>query len=461
MKSICLLLSAFSVATGSLPAAAGAADDLWVQPMLYVFRNADVRQVAVDGTPVARDAAMRIVGPTSTIRFDDATLALAGGGFAWSPGGAPPAAVSVVASPTMRVRIGQTATVRCAPETQYMERRADGTFALREVAADAADAPRFVLTILTERDPGVPDGLRVTCRTDIVTVRDREAVPGVDLEVGRPKTSSFSNESRFTTRGGDWSALLCLRPTASDYGVLTLLRVADRRPETTMELRAAAKITEAGAQAARSFGGRPVGYLLHGGGFSWLGGAEAGVREPGAAEMEVALAAALQEENYRPSSADLPPAVVLILQWGCIFAQVGGPVGERSHISISPPRAFVIISAYDYADLVRRQETLLWRTALINDHGDPSRVLPALAATSGPFLGRNFDGWRRDSAEIRPPPARTPGSAAPPAPGELAASIADTIDALTGQEQQDILKSGLIPMKLEDRKPHTPIPPQK
>ncbi len=460
MKSFHLLFSALAVAVGTLRAAAGPADELWVQPMLYVFRNADLHQVTVDGVPITGDATMRVIRSTATIRFDDAALALAGGGLSWSPGGAPPAAISLIASPTMRGRIGQTAIVRCAPATQYMERRPDGTFALREVAADAPDAPRFVLTVVAERDPGTADGLRVTCRTEIVTVRDREAVPGVDLEVGRPKTSSFSSESRLTVRAGEWNGLLCLKPTASDYGVLTVLRVADRRPETTMEFWAMAKVTEAGAQAVRSFVGRPVGYLLYGGGFSWFGGAEAGMREPGAAEMEAALAAAVQEAGYQPASADLPPAVVLTLQWGCFLLRSGGGGSERSHLSVSS-LSFVMISAYDYADLVRRQRTLLWRVALTNERGDPNQVLPALAATSGPFLGRNFDGRRRDSAEIRPQPAGPRSPARPPVPGEYAGRIADAIGVLLDQEQQDFLEHGGIPLTPENRMPRAPIPPRK
>jgi hypothetical protein len=87
----------------------------------------------------------------------------------------------------------------------------------------------------------------------------------------------------------------------------------------------------------------------------------------------------------------------------------------------TPPwdaRYFIIVSAYDYADLTRQQTTLLWRLRLsVSDRsGSMDEVLPALAGGSGPFFARSFDS-RRNTATPRLPGTGSETASAP-APGD-------------------------------------------
>ena len=213
----------------------GAEQQLRLQPMLYVFRNSDFRNVSVEAP-----APVGVEGPSSvgeghtvvirspaTIRFDNNTLALQGGEFRWSTGDTPPAAISLVPAPTMRFGLNQSATIRCVVPTQYMEKRADGTFSLREIASDSPDVPRYVLSFHVEPGRDATNELLVTCRPEIATIRGREKIPGVDLDVGRPLMSSFNDEIKLAVNKNEWSMLLFRAPKANDYSVLTLFKIGN------------------------------------------------------------------------------------------------------------------------------------------------------------------------------------------------------------------------------------------
>ena len=202
-----------------------AEQQLRLQPMLYVFKNSDFRDVSVEGRSSASDGHTVVIKSPATIRFDKDTLALQGPEFSWSTGDRPPTAISLVPVPAMKFGLGQSATIRCVVPTQYMEKRPDGTFRLREIAPDSPDAPRYVLSFHVEpgRDPA--NDLLVTCRPEIAAINGREKIPGVDLDVGKPLMSSFNDEITLAVRLNEWSLLLFRAAKASDYSVLTLFKI--------------------------------------------------------------------------------------------------------------------------------------------------------------------------------------------------------------------------------------------
>ena len=214
-----------------------AGEQLQLQPALFVFKNSDFRDVSVEAPAPGsvQDPSSPSEGHTvvikspSTIRFDNNTLVLQGSEFRWSTGDAPPRAINPVPVPTMKFALNQSATIRCVVPTQYMEKRADGTFNLREIASDSPDVPRYVLSFHVEPGSDATNELLVTCRPEIATIRGREKIPGVDLEIGRPLMSSFNDEIKLAVKKDEWSLLLFRAPRANDYSVMTLFKI-DNEP---------------------------------------------------------------------------------------------------------------------------------------------------------------------------------------------------------------------------------------
>jgi dienelactone hydrolase len=203
--------------------------------MVYVFRNSDFRDVSVEasasgsaeGKTSAGGGHALVIKSPSTIHFDGDTLALNGSEFKWSTGDTPPAAISLVPVSAMRFGLNQSATIRCVVPAQYMEKRSDGTFRLQEIASDSPDVPRFMLSFHVEPGRSAANELLVTCLPEVATIRSREKITGVDLEIGRPQMSSFNDEITLPVQKGEWSILIFRAPKVNDYSVLALFKISE------------------------------------------------------------------------------------------------------------------------------------------------------------------------------------------------------------------------------------------
>jgi dienelactone hydrolase len=237
MKHRFLSAPVLAVGALSLLPIARAEQQLQLQPIVFVFWNSDFRDVRVDapesasaeGKASADGGHALVIKSPSTIHFDDDTLALKGSEFKWSTGDTPPGAISLVPVSAMRFGLNQLATIRCVVPAQYMEKRSDGTFRLQEIASDSPEVPRFVLSFHVEPGRRQANELLVTCQPEVATIRGREKIPGVDLEIGRPQMSSFNDEIKLAVQKGEWSMLLFRAPKVNDYSVLALFKI-DEEP---------------------------------------------------------------------------------------------------------------------------------------------------------------------------------------------------------------------------------------
>jgi dienelactone hydrolase len=233
MKHRFLSVPVLAVVALSFLPGSRAEQQLQLQPMVYVFRNSDFRDVRVDasasasaeGKTSAGGGHATVIKSPSTIHFDDDTLALKGSEFKWSTGDTPPGTISLVPVSAMRFGLNQLATIRCVVPAQYMEKRSDGTFRLQEIASDSPDVPRFVLSFHVEPGRSAANELLVTCQPEVATISGREKIAGVDLEIGRPQMSSFNDEIKLAVQKGEWSMLLFRAPKVNDYSVLALFKI--------------------------------------------------------------------------------------------------------------------------------------------------------------------------------------------------------------------------------------------
>ncbi len=235
------------------------------------------------------------------------------------------------------------------------------------------------------------------------------------------------------------AAVLFLLPGASYAG-------------SSVDLIVVAEQTAQGVKLARPTPEHPAYYLAFDAGAVDAGLPAGSAPRLAAAAIEQPLHNALRSEGYEAATAQIAPSLVLISHWGCIRPGVpsrlvwegrldgvamGRPVSVSEEFSIeggaaddrSPPpvprkqarlapdaRYFVVVSAYDFADLARQKPTLLWRVQLSApvSRGAITEVLPALATGGGPFLARSFD-----SRHIipTPRPARVGATAGENPPG--------------------------------------------
>lgn len=164
----------------------------------------------------------------------------------------------------------------------------------------------------------------------------------------------------------------------------------------------------------------------------------AGEKPPSAAAVAQALNAALASQHYLPASATSAPSLLLIYHWGLLNRDTYqirnsirlqpnlktriGLVAPRKyaqrmeqdildrrqpvsvHVPIIDPtertlldlarddRYFVIVSAYDYAALTRRETKLLWRVKMSTRSAGAAmaEALPTLLRGGAPYFGRNL-----------------------------------------------------------------------
>jgi hypothetical protein len=468
-----------------------AAEQLQLTPRLFVFKNADFRTVETVPAPAAEGHLnATVVQSPATLRFDDTVLSLQGGEYRWNSGEAAPASIASVPVQPLRIQFNQPATIRCTAPTQYLEKQADGTFRIREIAADSPDVPRYLLTFVAEPADNAALNLLVTCRSEIATVLSREPIPGVDLDVGRPRLSVRQDEIKLAMRVGEWAALLLRAPKENDYSILALFKIAavgaapqalatgsspptpqalpPAAPSSTLTVLVAGSgaLTDTGAAAPKPTPRDPVRYLAYDGGFFERSPRAADEERsvPSTTQMSTALHAAMESQGFATAATGKPPAIVLVYHWGSIKLDdrlKGGFPMAPSTKSL----AFVIISAYDYADLTRHEKTLLWRAGLHSldrpNNTPLDTTLIALMRSIGPLLGRNL-ATQRGSSVILPAPGDDTADAAS-APAALAGDTfgalnGEVVRALIAQERERLESKFDLPMK-HDMEPHQPIPP--
>jgi hypothetical protein len=179
--------------------------------------------------------------------------------------------------------------------------------------------------------------------------------------------------------------------------------------------------------------------------------------------MSTALHAAMESQGFATAATGKPPAIVLVYHWGSI--ELDDKLTGGSMTVFTKSVAFVIISAYDYADLTRHEKTLLWRAGLHSldrpNNTPLDATLIALMRSIGPLLGRNL-ATQRGSSVILPAPGDDTADAAS-APAALAGDTfgalnGEVVRALIAQERERLESKFDLPMK-HDMEPHQPMPP--
>ncbi len=101
-------------------------------------------------------------------------------------------------------------------------------FVLKE--SDTKPSLTLSIVVLGKEDDGQLSG---TAALSISVVNEREPIPGVTLDVGKPSITRLQTREKFTVSPGDWTALL----TTENEGnhVLTLLRISPHADQVELE----------------------------------------------------------------------------------------------------------------------------------------------------------------------------------------------------------------------------------
>ncbi|MBI2498034.1 MAG: hypothetical protein HYV75_09050 [Opitutae bacterium] len=208
-----------------------AAETVKFETVLYLFKADSVPHIdfskALAGKPPLSGPAI-VVTPPATVVFDHEELVLKGADYAWNGGQVVPPRFSETKLPAIVTKSGQAATIRLVVPVQYLEKQADGSFKLREVAGNLPEVPHYLLTLNVRPGSDTPTGYDfiVSCQMDITTMQGREKIPGVDLEVGRPITSNFDKTVEFWARKGEWLGLMTEQNEKTDYVLWMMLKVS-------------------------------------------------------------------------------------------------------------------------------------------------------------------------------------------------------------------------------------------
>jgi hypothetical protein len=225
---------------------------------------------------------------------------------------------------------------------------------------------------------------------------------------------------------------------------LILLILASRcLAGTNIDVIVVAEQSSQGAKLAPPTPESPVSFVTCSGDYIEAGPALGGLKPPAPESVGQQLQQVLQSRNYQPTQAQ--PSLLLTYQWGIIRNERGTMGGlfaynfesrlslvttdEQFHtteerlethnhvrvlsekdileslVSADASRYFVVISAYDFADLSHGVVTLLWRVKVSarENSGWMDEVLPALLDSCGPYLGRNLNKAQNLSVPLPPP----------------------------------------------------------
>ncbi len=208
-------------------------------------------------------------------------------------------------------------------------------------------------------------------------------------------------------------------------------------PTTGGHIEAVAVAEQIGAAQAPA--GQTGNYYACDGGFIEGGDAIAGERPPTPAAVADALRSSLGAAGFQPASAAAAPSLVIVYHWGVIHPRRGarstlnrldpnlharlslvttasvlanleprlilrkqhmGTINdlverpsERDALDLAHgSRYFIIVSAYDYAAMTRRQATTMWRTKLSTQDtsGAMDQCIISLAASGRNYFGRGL-----------------------------------------------------------------------
>lgn len=456
--------------------------DLAIHTQLFALdaaASAAVRLESTDPEPT-NQGAVRILRAPATLRWGESRLELQGDTVGWLPADRLPAGIKLIADTPVPVGPTGHAVLRCIASAQYMERLPAGTFALRQIEADAPDAPRYVLAFRVVRNGSSAVELAVSCRPEIAIARRRAPLEGVQMPVGKPLVDVFADEIHFTIDRGRWLGLLIRPPAPFEAGALALVKIdaapaaappaasVPRKRDRTIAMSISANRIAAESAADRPSPSAPVGYLLYDGGFGEYGAAIAGTRAPAAGPIRAAWQDALAHAGYRPAGADRPPKVVLIYHWGVTRWETRAQVPSLATYA-SPSdatttlheKAFFTLAAYDHADFAAGFRTLLWRVrAETGDVANLPEVFPALITASTSWLGQNQE--RPSTATIQLAAQRV--VTAPPTENDPTA--AGTIDearvrALIENSQRALTRRRSFTVYDDARQPLPPLPAGK
>ncbi len=255
-------------------------------------------------------------------------------------------------------------------------------------------------------------------------------------------------------------------PTVLFAAALPLVPAARAR---SFDMVAIAEQTKKGAEVQPPMVGVPAYYVAYDGGDIESGDPIAGQKPPTAAALGAALREALASQGYQPATAAAAPSLLLIYHWGAINIStieiprisklkpnlrariyLGAPTYDAAKLEnflvsrkFGPPpndwapipgfltpslrdtldlaqddRYFVIVSAYDFAAVARREPALLWRVKLSarSVASDMDEVLPALLRGGASFFGRNFQDRQLERVPLTPSTVAATGPAPAPMP---------------------------------------------
>ncbi|MFT3829026.1 MAG: hypothetical protein QM691_04880 [Opitutaceae bacterium] len=459
------LLFAGLVLADALPTRA----DLVVRTQLYAVAP-DTSRASADSDATASTGFRHFRAPTD-LEIGGATLRLGADSAAWAT--PQPASIRSLADALLPVGPTGNAVLRCIAKAQYLEPTGNGTFELRQIPADAPDVPRYVLTFRIATAARGQRELAASCDLEIGVARRREPLPGIDMPVGRPQVDVRTAETTFVAPFMTWQALL-FRQSPDTTSLLAVFRIEETPAKTgsdgarashLIKMNIAATRTPSGTVATQArHGDAPIGYLFFDAGYGQYGTPVAGMRPPTPTAMQAAWQSALDAAGYQPAHPSLPPRVVLVQHWGFSYVVRDANFGNRSVSASAAPeqidsreKAFVILSAYDYADFAAGQRTLLWRVrADTRDIAPLAEVLPGLVRASASWLGRHEERPHIATVDLS---AQAPSAAAPiaNAPEFLRAIDETLLRSLAEQGSRIISRRSDLPVSPEEQTSKVPL----
>lgn len=222
---------------GALIAAAEAASAPYVVQVQIAVAARDVSFNAEAHSVTTGDGTgFTSVGEIETMRVGDLELDLDSPSI-WGGHDTPPegSGVELLSAPQVIIPAATKGTVRTGTvaQYQYLERRDADCYIVQTLPPEAS--PRIVLTIVPTPGPPTDDG-RATVTLDfhlkVTTIGNREPVPGLNLDVGRPIIASNEVDRRLTARLGRWNLLtshIGRNPDAAEPETLFVLVRITRR----------------------------------------------------------------------------------------------------------------------------------------------------------------------------------------------------------------------------------------
>lgn len=203
---------------------------------------------------------------------------------------------------------------------------------------------------------------------------------------------------------------------------LTATRLAAADPK--VEVNVNSTLSEAGQKITHPTRAQPAYYFPVVAGWREEGATVAGEKPPPRLLVVHQLAKTLADEGYLVVSAKTPPpTLLLVFHWGYMnpqiddktqptgtidnpffnqaqmLALVGGSTLQNLDLDFEreavmqgaeDDRYFVIVTAYDFADAIKKKKTVLWqaRMSVPSAGVTMEEVVPALIASGGPMFGR-------------------------------------------------------------------------